>query len=412
VTDLFTLFNFAEHHDRHIVAVLSSLVLVIGIAYSLHIGNQLRFVDESDYVKLATNLIERQSFTLDGVHPTAYRPVGYPAVLALFVWAGLDVVQMRIFNFVLLAGCIPLLYSIVRRIYGNLAGVIASLFVSLYPVLFYTCGVLVPQALNTFLLLLTLRLLLTEEWQTHSKYLIAGIAWGIQILTSPSFIFVLVLFMAWPIWTLRSARSLTLAVVFLLGTVFVILPWTARNYHVFGKFALISTNSGWNLLLGNNELTGPTTGANIVPPDYEKLQKGLDEVQRDSLYSRMALDFIMNNKMQSVKMYFLKFANYFISTDELATSSELGRFRWYVLQFTYGPLLLLLLVRLLMVRSFALQPPEMLMLAIYVGSALFFSIYFTRIRFRVPYDLLLIGLDAIFLSFLIQRKRTLSTILR
>jgi hypothetical protein len=38
----------------------------------------------------------------------------------------------------------------------------------------------------------------------------------------------------------------------LLGFVLVLLPWTARNWAVFGGFVFVSTNGGYNLLVGNH----------------------------------------------------------------------------------------------------------------------------------------------------------------
>ena len=75
---------------RHVKVVLAHaqvwvapiVLLVAGGAYSLLLGNTLRFPDEQDYYLLAQNLIAHHSFTLDGVRPTAFRTPGYPLLLA------------------------------------------------------------------------------------------------------------------------------------------------------------------------------------------------------------------------------------------------------------------------------------------------------------------------------------------
>jgi 4-amino-4-deoxy-L-arabinose transferase-like glycosyltransferase len=287
--------------------------------------------------------------------------------------------------------------------YGSLAGVVAALLLCGYPLLFYVSGVLVPQVLGTFLLLLAIHLVLSERGSAIVRYSAAGVAWGVQILASPSFMFAVPIFVIWPFVTRRSARSVGMSAAFLIGAAVVILPWTARNYQVFEKFVLVSTNSGWNLLLGNNELTTPSVGAWVVPPGYDDLQKGLDEVQRDSLYSRLAMEYIKNNKMQSLKMYVLKLANYFHVTDEVSGGKEPTRFQYLVLIGTYGALLLLACARLITAGRLRLHPGEILVLCIYLCSALFFSLYLTRVRFRVPFDPLLMVVDAAFLAYVIRQ---------
>jgi hypothetical protein len=48
---------------------------------------------------------------------------------------------------------------------------------------------------------------------------------------------------------------------------------------------------------------------------------------------------------------------------------------------------------------------EALFLALYLGGGMAYAIYFTRIRFRLPFDWLLIAVDAMFLARLLARKQ-------
>lgn len=61
---------------------------------------------------------------------------------------------------------------------------------------------------------------------------------------------------------------------------------------------------------------------------------------------------------------------------------------------TYVPLLVLLVVRLALFKRWRVQSWEWLFLSTYVLSGLAYAVFFTRIRFRVPFDLLLICLVA------------------
>ena len=47
----------------------------------------------------------------------------------------------------------------------------------------------------------------------------------------------------------------------------------------------------------------------------------------------------------------------------------------------------------------------MLLLALYLGGGMAYAVYFTRIRFRLPFDWLLIIVDALFLARALARWR-------
>jgi hypothetical protein len=67
-------------------------------------------------------------------------------------------------------------------------------------------------------------------------------------------------------------------------------------------------------------------------------------------------------------------------------------------------LLALTLIRLALSKLMPLTPFEILLASIYLASALVEAVFFTRIRFRVPSDFMLILLGAVFISGLFERK--------
>ena len=85
------------------------------------------------------------------------------------------------------------------------------------------------------------------------------------------------------------------------------------------------------------------------------------------------------------------------------TKDEALAIRDIFMLITYGPLLLTFIVRLLFSRKFRLSALEVLLIILYIGSALSSALFFTRIRFRIPFDFLLIMLVAIFVGGIIQR---------
>jgi hypothetical protein len=70
---------------------------------------------------------------------------------------------------------------------------------------------------------------------------------------------------------------------------------------------------------------------------------------------------------------------------------------------TYYPLLLCLVLRLLSAFKVPLSRTEKLLVAIYLISALFHALFLPRIRFRLPYDAVLIAHVGIMFSLLRER---------
>src|SRR6188768_2208320 len=71
----------AERNPRAVLAVLIGLVLVLGAAYSRHLGSELRYSDEREYWEIADSLVTGHGFRWrDDV---AFRPPVYPLLMSL-----------------------------------------------------------------------------------------------------------------------------------------------------------------------------------------------------------------------------------------------------------------------------------------------------------------------------------------
>jgi Dolichyl-phosphate-mannose-protein mannosyltransferase len=391
-------------HDRQIVVAICLLVFFAGVIYSYSQGNILKFPDEKDHVTLARNLAKDMTYTLDGQTLTAYRPPGYPLLLSILALLGMDIVSFRILNFILLSLTLFLLFTLIKKIHNPISGVLSVFIALAYVVLFYTAGILVPQTLGAFLLLLTLNLLIPKKSLTLQRSFFIGIITGIHILAIPSSTFLLVPFSGWLFWKKRFSSGVSLVGCFIVGMIIVIAPWSYRNYKVFDSFVFVSTNSGLNLLLGNNENAGPESGAFADINRYRSMTLGMNEARTDAFFSASAMKYIKENKLRSAKMYFLKFLNHFGINNQFATSQQNNQNYEILMLLSYGLILILLIVRLAVIKKFSLLPEEVLFLLIYLSSALFFSIYFTRIRFRLPFDYLIIGVVAMFIANIYEKR--------
>lgn len=97
-------------------------------------------------------------------------------------------------------------------------------------------------------------------------------------------------------------------------------------------------------------------------------------------------------------LYLGKVANYFSFTQDVSTKGHFTWARQALLGLSYGPLLLISLLRLAQMRRYPLSAVESLLTALFFLNALFAVIFFTRIRYRIPFDYTLIALVALFLD--------------
>lgn len=396
--------SFLEKKSRIVIAIVIALYILAGVAYSFYLGNNFRYLpDESDYYNLATNLASKGEYSLDGIKLTTYRPPGYPFFIAPFRFIGLDVIGLRIVNFLTLGLCFFVLYKLLKDKFSPLAGLLGPFFVIAYPVVFYTAGTLFPQTFASLLLVLTIYFYTRKSDRVWEKIL-AGLLAGWLILTVPAFIYILVVFVVWS-WVYRSQRISFRVLLMPLIACMVVGSWSLRDYTVFGSFVFVTSNSGVNLLIGNSENTVPDGDWGIVDiSHYERQAAGLNEINQDHYYRDQAINYILTHKLASVKMYFLKLLNFFNYRNQLVTKSEASTARDLLMLVTYGPLLLVAIARLVFSKSYRLSPFEILLVAAYLIGALVSAIFVTRIRYRIPFDYMLIMLVAIFIDKLIEDR--------
>ncbi|RLD04321.1 MAG: hypothetical protein DRI56_11405 [Chloroflexota bacterium] len=408
--------NFLEQRKKRILLILLLVTLATGIAYSIYLGDELRFLpDEQDYLTLAQNLVGHQKYafpieqsprwtepTPEGLVPTAYRAPGYPLFLAIFVWAGAGVVHLKMVNFFALALSLFLVYQILEKWTAetnSVAPILGALFVLAYPVLIFTAGTLYPQIFGGLLFLGVLYLLSFKEI-TYWRMILAGVLWGYLCLTIPLFLYTLPVFLLWMIS--REDISLKYMGIFICLSLLVIGIWTYRNYRVFDAFVLISTNFGVNLALGNSEFTVVNAATDVNFLEKWPIMHHLTEVEQNTHLKGAAWNFIVNNKAQALKLYTSKFLNFFNFRNELATETQTPSWQNIVMLITYGPLLLLACLRLFIRNSIPLSKFEALLVILYLGGAFVSAAFFTRIRLRLPFDYALILLDALFIGKIIE----------
>jgi hypothetical protein len=394
--------NISHIHSIKIILVV--VIFIEALSLGLISGNNLRYPDEKDYHELAMRLVPH-GYTNVELQPTAYRPPGYPFFLSMLYQLHKFPVIAKVANAIALIIAAWVL-SMMASESSQTGAVISLLLLACYPLIPYAASTLYPQILGGTLFIVVIFLLKRSE-ASHAISLIIGLLFGILILCIPAFMPLLPLILFWLIFGgSRSIRQkLLVSCLIIAGASCIILPWTARNYMQFKAFIPVSTNSGVNLLLGNSENTKANSGVNVDISRYYIVAISSNEVERDTIYKQKAIEWITNNPVPALKLYILKVLNYFNFRNELFVKSESSIRRDATLFITYYPLLLISILRLLYTKRYPITRSESLLYLLYFGNAFISAIFFTRIRMRIPFDFLLICIDALFLGRLMDSFR-------
>jgi len=375
---------------RLIAVALVALFLLAGGVLSFRSQGGITFPDEVEYHTLAENLVKHQMLTWDGVSATASRPPGYILWLAIWEFAGVGWHGMVFLNFILVASALWALTAawFDRAVLWQSRAIVYGLLF-LYPVSLYVFSTLYPQAFCLCLMAFSLALLLGGNcW---GRAALAGFLMGWCVLSAPMYLTWAGLFGVVPLFKRRFAGVLS-SVFFWLSVLIVLALWATRNSVVMGGFVPFSTNSGFNLLIGNNENTRPNAGLNVDVHWYVEEVKSnqLNELEADRYYSSAATEWIAKNPLRALQLYGLKALNYFNFRNELVTQSAGSVIRDAIMFVTYYALLAMVLARLLIQRRIgSLMWHDWMILLGYVACALFTSLVLARIRYRIPSDVLL-----------------------
>lgn len=404
-------------HSRTIVLVALALNLIATTAYAILLSDQIRYLDERDYLELTRSMAEGRGFSTASGAATAYRPPGYPLLLLpVHLISGGSVPAMRMIGVISLAGAIWMVFLLGRRAHSDAVGALAAVLMAGYPLLAYTATALYPQIPALFLLLLFLHLALQAISPQHlppgrrlGYAAVGGLAGGLLTLTVPTFGPFVLAILGWLAWSHRRAESrrriLRAFAISLFAIALLPAAWCVRNAVQLHAFVPVSTNNGVNLLLGNSEKVTATSGPGGDISAYRQRadQLHLDEVELDRFYRDEAVNWITGHPARAAGLYVEKVVQNFSFRNELATTGQSSTGKDLVSALTFYPLLGLALLRVLTLRTRPLRPVEKAALWVMIGQVLLLAVFFTRLRLRMPLDGLTILIAASAVVLLLQR---------
>lgn len=281
--------------------------------------------DGATYLSLAKAMLAGQDYAVGGAR--AYWPPGYP--LFLIPW----LVLFDIDRWAILAGNAFLFVVSVLGVralarFALDAGTerVAIMLVCIWPNLIFQAGM--PEKEQLLVALMPWILATAVSAAQHARpsmaaslAAVSGVLLGAANLVQPAFIlFPVVLIGLWAIAVHGGGRKLLLSLAIVVGAAASIAPWTLRNFEIFDRFVLISTNGGIGLYGANN----PRAGGGYFEhwADTDLLQ--MDELTADREGRYRALDWIKSNPGAAAKLAFEKNIR-FMGDDSVAAYQTLKR---------------------------------------------------------------------------------------
>jgi hypothetical protein len=282
--------------SHHFVPACFALYLGVRLAVVLFIPIEQQS-DQLWYYNRAVAIASGKGYSERGIL-TAFWPVGWPGFMGLlFSLLGPSPFLAQIANLGFAVATFFLALSLGSTLFGDkLVGRLTVLVLAFYPNQIAYVPSLATEVYYTALLLLAVSILFWNK--TLPALMLSGVIFGIATLTKAQTLFLpAVLSLAWRFFSPRRIRFLSdlTRIAAIYGAVgVVILPWTVRNYLVFGEVVLISTNGGGTLLAGNNPSARGDDAEDDplvkrIPADVEQ------QVAADRLATSMALEWIHDN---------------------------------------------------------------------------------------------------------------------
>ncbi|MBP2001462.1 4-amino-4-deoxy-L-arabinose transferase-like glycosyltransferase [Paenibacillus shirakamiensis] len=257
------------------ILAMSSFTVLWGHNYFLLGSMSHPDNDDVKYIQSAKLLLTQGTLAYNsGVGPSAFVMPGFPVLLAGFIALFGDeggVIAFRLFQCLLQALSIYLIFWIARYVFNEKVAMIACVLSALYvPDYFSSAMILSESICRILILLMVVCIIQAIESRRWTWYLMIAILTAVGVYFKPQLALVpLVLILLW--WRHRFSIKIMIQLSALMVTVFLILlaPWWIRNVMVFDRFILFTSSAGSPFLLGtrmNWEL--PSSGFFQAYPQY------------------------------------------------------------------------------------------------------------------------------------------------
>lgn len=301
--------------DRHHLS-RRSLIAIALLAAALRLGWALAVPvvpvsDSHAYDTFARNIAAGVGMAWEPGRPTAYWPVGTPALYAaIYAVLGASYVPIVVLNIALGVAIAVFTAILGARWFGSFAGRAAGIVLACWPSHIQFTTILASELPFTFLIVAG-----TWTWITmheaavrghpHRRLLaraaVCGVIFALASLVRPTALLIPAVLAGLEFLTLRHRlRTLASAAACFIVMGLCIAPWAYRNTTLFGELVLISTNGGVNLWMGNN----PRTTGQYQPE--LPAAPGMNEAAWNQMHKDQAVAFIREDPAAFVRRSAIK----------------------------------------------------------------------------------------------------------
>jgi 4-amino-4-deoxy-L-arabinose transferase-like glycosyltransferase len=419
-----------RHPDRTVFL----FALAVRVAWVLTLADAITWYDEREFAAIARHLAAGDGYVSSSFRANPTLPV----YLALWFRAvGEHFLLARLGQSLIGAATCVVIRRTGALVAGPAAGLLGGLLLAVYPLHIYAAGVFYVDCWLTFFLSLTVYLTVqvAQGQGGIGRGLLTGAALGLTALTRPA----LLVFLpgpplTWMIGTTGSrGRRALLCAAFVVGCAATVLPWTYRNYQVYGRPLLVSSGFGAMLWRGNHELsTGgpddrlldwgsplwqarveqqPADRRRALDEEHRRLDQLLAERQRTVADTELAMDDVLGpiavktiagHPGRSLWLALTKVVIFFSAFSDTRSGPErIGLLEQRVAALSFYPVLGLALLGLAAGWRHDFTPLLLLIALVTAG----YSALTTCTRFRLPLDPFLIVVAAFVLVRVATRIR-------
>jgi 4-amino-4-deoxy-L-arabinose transferase-like glycosyltransferase len=353
--------------------------------------------------------------------PTAWFTPIYPYLVAgIFkvwgVYSYLSLIIIEILNSAFVALTVIPIHSIAKRTFGQGVAVASSwIWVFLPTTMFFPISWVWDTTLAAlFLALIFWATLAMRETQTMSAWAGYGALWAVGVLINPSILSLFPFLLGWRLWQSHKAQApwAKFAASTLLVFTIALVPWTIRNYRVFGKFIVLRSNFGLELWLGNNPSVPDTWSSWLHPNDdfaEGEKYKRMGEIAYMAEKQKEAILFMRTHPADTLYFTFRRFVNNWLGVTDSPVDTWTHS-TYYVKAFIVMNCLFPLFTMLGALFAFREKRQEATPYAmvLLVFPVIFYMTH-TSPRYRFPMDPIMVVLAAYGIASAISLLRTRST---
>ncbi len=314
--------------NRFVVPLLCVIAFVLRVTAS-YVGEG-HFWSYTAYFILGNNLVHGGGYCMEPGRLCAFFPPVFPTVVAAGILTGDVRAGVVVLNSLAGAGTIWLISRIGARLFSPGAGLLAAAWAAIYPYYVWHDGVLQENAVLTFVVTLTVLLLIRiPDSESRAHWLGGGVMLALCVLTKANLLTLVPLAILWAALALKRHR-LRIALWMCAGVSMLLGPWIARTWIVTGAPILYS-NGGFSLWTSNHRLTFDFFPNQSIDAAQEAEWLDVSPAQRHAVYEMHDPQFLRQTR------WFWNRGMEFIQTHRLQTAKRAIRKIWIAFSPIFSP---------------------------------------------------------------------------